>query len=230
MSTRLIEVQKGILSKNDRLARKLRGRFEEAGVFVLNLVSSPGTGKTALLERTLTHLAERGYRVAALVGDLQTENDAERLKRSGVPVKQITTSGLCHLEAEMVEAHLSDWALEDLDFLFVENVGNLVCPSSFDLGEAVRVVLLSVTEGEDKPLKYPPIFLSARWAVITKSDLAQPCDFDAEKAHANIREVHPGIEIVTTSAKSPGGLDDWLQLLEQEYHRIRERAVKGATV
>ena len=181
---------------------------------MLNLVSSPGSGKTELLQQTLSGLRLRGYRVAALVGDLQTENDAERLRKSGAPVRQITTSGVCHLEAEMVASHLEGWELPD--YLFIENVGNLVCPSSYDLGEHARVVLLSVTEGEDKPLKYPPIFISAQLAVITKGDLAEPCGFDAELTHRNIQSVHPGIPVLTTSARTGEGLDPWLDWIEQQ--------------
>ncbi|MGH9593759.1 MAG: hydrogenase nickel incorporation protein HypB, partial [Bryobacteraceae bacterium] len=171
MTTRIVELRQGILKKNDELARGLRGRFEAAGVLVLNLVSSPGAGKTEFLQRTLTELRARGARAAALVGDLETDNDARRLAASGAPVRQINTHGICHLEAEMVSKHLEGWELDALDFLFIENVGNLVCPSSYDLGERIRVALLSVTEGEDKPLKYPTMFNSADAAVITKIDL-----------------------------------------------------------
>src|ERR1700726_3005644 len=173
---RLIEIRKNVLKRNDLVARSLRERFRAAGVFVVSLVSSPGSGKTAFLERTLT-LLRRNNRVAALVGDLATENDAQRLARSEAPVKQITTGTLCHLEAAMVQSALEGWDLNQLDFLFIENVGNLVCPSSYDLGEDMRFVLLSVTEGEDKPLKYPTIFNSADVAVITKSDLAAAVEF-----------------------------------------------------
>ena len=147
-------------------------------MLVLNLVSSPGTGKTAFLERTLRDLRASGARVAALVGDLETDNDARRLAASGAPVRQINTHGICHLEAEMIGKHLEGWELADLDYLFIENVGNLVCPSSYDLGEKIRVALLSVTEGEDKPLKYPTLFNSADAAIITKIDIAEPCGFD----------------------------------------------------
>jgi hydrogenase nickel incorporation protein HypB len=210
---RLVEVKQGILSKNDRLAEKLRSRFERQKVFAVNLISSPGTGKTALLERTLEELVRTGRKAAALVGDLETENDANRLARSGAPVRQITTSGLCHLEASLIESRLEGWELSELEYLFIENVGNLVCPSSFDLGEQLRVVLLSVTEGEDKPLKYPPVFLSSQVAVITKSDLAEPCDFQAEEALANIRSVNPAIEILQTSARTGAGLGEWLEFL-----------------
>src|SRR5580765_8510330 len=168
---RLVEVRKNVLRQNDVMARALRDRFRAAGVFVVSLVSSPGSGKTAFLEKTLT-LLRPTCRVAALVGDLATENDAARLARSQAPVKQITTGTLCHLEAAMIQTALEDWKLEDLDILFIENVGNLVCPSSYDLGENMRLVLLSVTEGEDKPLKYPTIFNTADVAVLTKIDLA----------------------------------------------------------
>src|SRR5215470_12807274 len=182
---RLVEVRKNVLKANDVIARSLRDRFRAAGVFVVSLVSSPGSGKTAFLEKTLTALRQN-YRVAALVGDLATENDANRLARSQAPVKQIITGTICHLEAAMVEKSLAEWSLNNLDFLFIENVGNLVCPSSYDLGENLRVVLMSVTEGEDKPLKYPTIFNSADVAVITKTDLAAAVEFDWQAATANI--------------------------------------------
>src|ERR1700690_239543 len=148
--TRIIEVRQNVLKQNDVLAHALRQRFQDSGVFVVSLVSSPGSGKTMLLEKTLS-LLQPEFRVAALVGDLATENDAVRLARSHAPVKQITTGTVCHLEAAMVEQALEGWNLKDLDFLFIENVGNLVCPSSYDLGEDLRLVLMSVTEGEDKP-------------------------------------------------------------------------------
>ena len=155
MTTRIVELRRGILKKNDDLAAGLRARYAAAGVLVLNLVSSPGTGKTAFLEQTLRGLRAAGARAAALVGDLETDNDARRLASAGVPVRQINTHGICHLDAEMIGKHLADWqdvALDQLEYLFIENVGNLVCPSSYDLGERIRIVLLSVTEGEDKPL------------------------------------------------------------------------------
>src|ERR1700728_643971 len=174
---RLIEVRKNVLKQNDIVARSLRDRFRAQGTFVVGLVSSPGAGKTTFLEKTLTLLRPH-FRVAALVGDLATENDALRLARSEVPVRQITTGTLCHLEAAMIEHALEDWNLGQLDALFVENVGNLVCPASYDLGEDLRIVLLSVTEGEDKPLKYPTIFNTADLAVLTKMDLAQAVEFD----------------------------------------------------
>jgi hydrogenase nickel incorporation protein HypB len=222
MTTRIVELRRGILKKNDELAAGLRGRYAAAGVLVLNLVSSPGTGKTAFLELTLKELRARGARVAALVGDLETDNDARRLAASGAPVRQINTHGICHLDAEMIAKHLSDWEgveLGELDYLFIENVGNLVCPSSYDLGEAIRVVLLSVTEGEDKPLKYPTLFNSADAAVITKIDIAAPCGFDRDEALRNINEIRPGIRIFETSAKTGAGLEEWLGYLGEERAR-----------
>lgn len=212
---RLLQIKQGILDKNDRLAHDLRTRFHAAGVYVTNWVSSPGAGKTALLEATLRQLGTQ-YRVAALVGDLATENDAIRLARSGAPVRQIVTAGICHLEAAMVERHLEGWDLAALDFLFIENVGNLVCPSGYDLGESLRVVLHAVTEGEDKPLKYPPLYHSADVAVITKIDLADAVDFDRQAAYANMTAVRPGITILETSAKTGAGMDAWLAFLTKK--------------
>lgn len=220
MHPRIVEIRKGILKKNDQLAAGLRQRFAAAQVCVVDLVSSPGAGKTAFLEETLRRLSER-YRVAALVGDLATDNDARRLARSGVPVRQITTAGICHLEAEMVERHLEGWDLADLDFLFIENVGNLVCPSSYDLGEALRIVLFSVTEGEDKPLKYPTIFNSSDLAIITKIDIAEAVEFNRAEAIANIHAVRPGLPILETSARKGIGFENWFSVLEQARRQIR---------
>lgn len=211
-SPRIVEVRQNVLKHNDEIARVLRQRFKDQGVFVISLVSSPGSGKTAFLEKTLTILKQR-YRPAALVGDLATDNDAARLARSQAPVKQITTGTLCHLEAAMVQNAIDDWTLADLDFLFIENVGNLVCPSSYDLGENLRIVLLSVTEGEDKPLKYPTIFNSADVAVITKTDLAEAVEFDWSAARANIQSVRPGMTILSVSAKTGQGMSDWIEYL-----------------
>jgi hydrogenase nickel incorporation protein HypB len=210
--TRIIEVRQNVLKQNDIVARALRRRFQQAGVFVVSMVSSPGAGKTALLERTLTLLRER-FRVAALVGDLATENDAVRLARSRAAVKQIITGTVCHLEAAMVENALEGWKLEDLDILFIENVGNLVCPSSYDLGEDLRLVLMSVTEGEDKPLKYPTIFNSADVAVITKMDLASAVEFDAAAAKRHIQAVRPGMAVLEVSTKSGAGMEGFLEFL-----------------
>jgi len=221
---RLVEVRKNVLKQNDVLARGLRERFREAGLFAVSLVSSPGSGKTAFLEKTLTLLYPL-FKVAALVGDLATENDAARLARSQAPVKQIITGTVCHLEAAMVQNALEGWDLNQLDVLFIENVGNLVCPSSYDLGEDLRVVLLSVTEGEDKPLKYPTIFNSADVAVITKSDLAKAVEFDEEAARRNIQAVRPGMEVFKVSAKTGEGMSTYLEFLEGR--RIRSTASAG---
>ncbi len=211
---RLVEVRKNVLKQNDTVARALRERFRDAGVFVVSLVSSPGSGKTAFLEKTLT-LLRQNYRVAALVGDLATENDAVRLARSQAPVKQITTGTLCHLEAAMVERALMEekWDLKQLDFLFVENVGNLVCPSSYDLGEDLRLVLISVTEGEDKPLKYPTIFNSADVAIVTKTDLADAVEFNWDTAYGNIQAVRPGMRVFKLSSKTGEGMQEYLEFL-----------------
>jgi hydrogenase nickel incorporation protein HypB len=209
---RLIEVRQKVLKRNDLLARELRDRFRAAGVYVVSLVSSPGSGKTAFLERTLSLLRTKA-RVAALVGDLATDNDAIRLARSMAPVRQITTGTICHLDAEMVGNALEGWKLDELDLLFIENVGNLVCPSSYDLGENLRAVLMSVTEGEDKPLKYPTIFNTADIAVITKTDLAQAVEFDWNAARRNIDAVRPGMEVMAVSSKTGDGMEEWIERL-----------------
>jgi hydrogenase nickel incorporation protein HypB len=210
--TRLVQVRKQVLKQNDVVARALRERFERAGLYVVSLVSSPGSGKTLFLEKTLTRMREI-RRVAALVGDLATDNDAQRLARSQAPVRQITTGAVCHLEAEMVRAAFEGWNENDLDFLFIENVGNLVCPATFDLGEELRLVLFSVTEGEDKPLKYPTIFNTADIAVITKIDLAPAVEFNWQAAYENIQSVRPGMRILEVSAKTGEGMDKWMQFL-----------------
>jgi hydrogenase nickel incorporation protein HypB len=217
---RLVEVRKNVLKANDVIARSLRERFRSAGVFVVSLVSSPGSGKTAFLEKTLTAL-RANYRVAALVGDLATENDAVRLARSQAPVKQIITGTICHLEAAMVEKSLVEWDLNTLDFLFIENVGNLVCPSSYDLGENLRIVLMSVTEGEDKPLKYPTIFNSADLAVITKMDLAAAVEFNSSAARANIQAVRPGMHVFELSTKSGEGIRNYFDFLATNLTQMR---------
>jgi hydrogenase nickel incorporation protein HypB len=212
MQPRIVEVREGILRKNDLLAHDLRARFQAAHVYVVSLVSSPGAGKTAFLEKTLAALKPQ-RRVAALVGDLATDCDAQRLGRAGVPVRQITTGTVCHLEAQMVAQALEGWSLEELDLLFIENVGNLVCPSSYDLGEDLRVVLMSVTEGEDKPRKYPTIFNSADLAILTKVDMAEAAGFRREEALRSIEAVRPGREVLETSARSGQGLEAWLARL-----------------
>ncbi len=208
-----VPLERKVLNENDRIAAGLRERFQKHGVFCLNLISSPGSGKTALLERTLETLPA-GRRVAVLTGDIQTDNDARRLARFGFPVRQITTGGACHLDARMVENGLGDWRVEDLQILFIENVGNLVCPTSYDLGEEARAVLLSVTEGEDKPLKYPATFHHADVMVLNKIDLLPYVPFRREAAIENARRVQPGIELVEVSCSTGEGLDRWRDWLE----------------
>ncbi|MEU6296202.1 hydrogenase nickel incorporation protein HypB [Streptomyces erythrochromogenes] len=203
---RVVDLRQAVLAKNDDAAQALRTGVTARGTTVVNLLSSPGSGKTALLERELLLARERGVAVAALTADLATENDALRLARSGVPVKQVLTDGLCHLEAGMLGRHLDGWLPEDTRILFVENVGNLVCPASYDLGESLRVVLASVTEGEDKPLKYPTAFGLAQLVVVTKTDIAQAVEFDEAAFRANVERVNPGVEIVMTSARRGEGL------------------------
>lgn len=217
---RLVEVREKVLKQNDLLARALRDRFRAAGVSVMSLVSSPGSGKTTLLETVLRRLSPL-YRVAALVGDLATENDAARLARATSQVKQITTGSVCHLDAQMVQGALQDWQLEELDFLFIENVGNLVCPSSYDLGEEMRFVLLSATEGEDKPLKYPTIFNTSDVAVITKMDLAAAAEFDLALAHRNIQSVRPGMRVFEVSAKTGKGLEELIRFISSRHPAAR---------
>ena len=216
-----IEVGQKVLNENATLATDLRRRFQDHGILCLNLISSPGSGKTGLLEQTLARLP-KSRRVAVLTGDLQTENDAIRLHRFGFPVKQITTGGTCHLDARMIDTHLNDWSLDDLDILFIENVGNLVCPSSYDLGEEAKIVLLSVTEGDDKPMKYPSIFFKSELAIINKVDLLPYVPFDMEKSIENARKVHPGIEILKTSCTTGEGIDSWLDWIE-----IRRQVAKS---
>ena len=202
---RTLPVQKSALELNQRLADQNRGWFRAKGLKVFNLLSSPGSGKTTLLERTLRDVP----RAAAIVGDLQTENDAVRLRASGAQAIQIVTGATCHLDAHMVAHALDKLDVSGLATLFIENVGNLVCPASYDLGEAKRVVLLSVTEGEDKPLKYPVIFRNADLVLVTKIDLAEAVGFDREKALAAIRQTAPRAQILELSARSGTGLDAW---------------------
>lgn len=209
-----INVEEKVLNENQRLAGELRRRFQDNHVFCLNLISSPGSGKTSLLERTLESMS-RDARVAVLTGDIQTENDARRLARAGFPVKQITTGGTCHLDAKMITRALDDWDLAAIDILFIENVGNLVCPSSYDLGEHAKIVLLSVTEGEDKPLKYPGIFLKSELCVINKTDLLPFVPFRLAAARENARSVHPDIGLLEVSCTTGDGLDQWLAWIER---------------
>jgi len=219
MTTR-VPVEQKVLNENQRLAIDLRERYRQNNVFCLNLISSPGSGKTSLLERTLAAFP-KDTRVAVLTGDIQTENDARRLSQYGFPTRQITTGGTCHLDAKMIDKHLVDFDLTSLDMLLVENVGNLVCPSSYDLGEHAKIVLLSVTEGEDKPLKYPSIFAKSELCVINKIDLLPYVPFDLEQARENAQRVHPGIRIIEVSCTTGEGINEWMTWLQER----REQAL-----
>jgi hydrogenase nickel incorporation protein HypB len=202
-----------LLKANDYVAQRLRQAWNQSRTFVVHLMSAPGAGKTTLLEATLPALMDR-YRVGVLEGDIETERDAERIRALGVEAVQVTTGGTCHLEAPMVE---QAWRLmpNDLDFLFIENVGNLVCPASFDLGEHLRVVLLSVPEGDDTPAKYPKAFRTAQVLVITKADLLESMDFSVERARQEALEIQPGLQVFVVSAKTGLGISPWTQFLEE---------------
>ncbi len=213
---RILEVRKNILEKNDRLAYMLRTSFAQYVVLAVNFVSGPGAGKTELLRRTLVELGKT-QRCAAVTGDLATANDADRLAQSGAPAKQILTGTMCHLEAGMVADAIADWDLADLDYLLVENVGNLVCPGDFDLGEDLRVLLLSTTEGEDKPLKYPTLINTADVVIINKLDLAAAVECDVQLLEANIRQVRPGAAIFKLSAKTGIGFEPWIAYLRSQW-------------
>jgi hydrogenase nickel incorporation protein HypB len=218
-----VQLERKVLSENNRIAAELRERFAAHNILCLNLISSPGSGKTSLLERTLESFTPH-ERVAVLTGDIQTENDAKRLGRFGFPVKQITTGGTCHLDARMVEKALLDWRLEDIDLLLIENVGNLVCPSSYDLGEAAKLVVLSVTEGEDKPLKYPSIFFKSELLILNKIDLLPYVPFDIAAAEQNSRSVHHDMDIIRVSCQTRDGLTEWLTWLDRKRERSRVAA------
>lgn len=204
-----------LLEKNARLAEQNRGFFRAKKLLVLNVVSSPGSGKTTFIRETTAQLAGK-LRVGVIVGDLATDNDAARLRTAGIPVVQITTGTVCHLDADMVARAAAQLDLDKLDVLVIENVGNLVCPADYDLGEDLRVVLLSVTEGEDKPLKYPPMFHSAQVAVITKSDMAAAAGFDRKQALENLNRVSHHARIFELSAKTGDGMKAWLDFLVEQ--------------
>jgi hydrogenase nickel incorporation protein HypB len=222
---RVVQIEQNIMRKNDALAAALRARFDASGTLVVNLLSSPGSGKTTLLEETLTRLAPR-RRVGALVGDQATDNDARRLARSGAPVKQITTAAECRLDCDMIGKALEGWDSGPFDALFIENVGNLICPAEYDLGEDLRAVLFSVTEGEDKPLKYPLAFNTAQVALVTKIDIADAVGYDRAAAQRSMREVNPRIEVLEVSAKTGAGMERWIALLEERLAaKVRQPAV-----
>lgn len=220
--TTVVPVEKKVLNENQRIAEELRQRYAKAGTLCLNIISSPGSGKTTLLEKTLAGFSQQD-KVAVLTGDLQTENDARRLARYGFPVQQIVTGTVCHLDGRMIERALEPWKANEIELLLIENVGNLVCPSSYDLGEEAKIVVLSVTEGEDKPLKYPSIFSKAALMIVTKVDLLPYVPFKLEQARSNARQVHPGIEIIELSCTTGAGFEDWERWLRQRRAAGRER-------
>jgi hydrogenase nickel incorporation protein HypB len=216
---RTISVLESLLADNDRLAERNRGFLRAKGIVAINLISSPGSGKTLLLEKTLERLQkDPACRAAVIVGDLQTANDATRIRKAGAPAVQITTGAVCHLDADMVASGIEQLELDGVRLLFIENVGNLVCPTAFDLGEDCRVVLVSTTEGEDKPLKYAPMFHTAHLVVISKMDLAEPAEFDLETARQNIRRSAPQAHILELSAKTGLGMDEWIAFLREKLH------------
>jgi hydrogenase nickel incorporation protein HypB len=215
-----VDVNQSILAKNDRLAERNRGYFIAKGLLVLNMVSAPGSGKTTFIQKTATALGSR-LRTGVIVGDLATDNDAARLRSANVPVVQITTGTVCHLEADMVARAVGQLDLSALDLLIIENVGNLVCPAVYDLGEDLRIVLLSASEGEDKPLKYPPIFHSADVAILTKMDLAAAAGFDRDLALANLTRVSHHATIFELSARTGAGMDAWCDFLLGKHKAAR---------
>ncbi len=207
-----VQVKTNVLAKNDAIAESLQQLFKEKNIFVFNLLGSPGAGKTSLLEATLQDL-KKDYRLAVIEGDLFTAKDAKRIHELGVPVIQINTVGGCHLDAQMIQDALGDLNLDDLDMIIIENVGNLVCPAEFEIGESMKVTVLSVTEGEDKPLKYPHMFAASKLMILNKVDLLPYLKFDVEKCIGYAKQVNPAIEVIALSATTGEGLDDWLAYL-----------------
>jgi hydrogenase nickel incorporation protein HypB len=221
-----LEIHQAILEKNDRLAERNRGFFRARGLLVLDVLSSPGSGKTTFLHETIKALRQK-LKAGVIVGDLATDNDAQRLRESDAPVVQITTGTVCHLEAEMVSKAVKQLDLTGLELLIIENVGNLVCPASYDLGEDLRVVLLSVPEGEDKPLKYPPMFQTADVVIISKIDLAQACGFDRQTIMTNLKRTAPKASVFETSAKTGQGMDAWCEFLLKRSQEAKARDPLG---
>lgn len=217
-----VNLNRSLMEKNDRLAERNRGFFRAKRLLVLNVVSSPGSGKTTFIRETAVKLAGK-LCVGVIVGDLATDNDAAQLRTAGIPVVQITTGTVCHLDADMVSKAAAQLDLDKLDLLVIENVGNLVCPADYDLGEDLRVVLLSTTEGEDKPLKYPPMFHSANVAIVTKSDLAAAAGFNREQALSNLSRVSHHAEVFELSAKTGDGMKAWLGYLMDERGKVSGR-------
>lgn len=222
-----VSTKSKVLEENDKIAAELRSRHREKGTLCLNLMGSPGSGKTSLLERTLARMPS-GMRAAVLTGDIETENDAKRLVPYGFPVRQITTGGACHLDARMVSDALEAWDDVRPDVLFIENVGNLVCPASFDLGESSRVVVMSVTEGDDKPLKYPATFLKSDFVVLSKLDLLPHVAFDVDRFRENVERVRPEMPIAGTSCATGVGIENWLHWVLELLESVRTEAKAGA--
>jgi hydrogenase nickel incorporation protein HypB len=217
-----VEVKSAVLKENDRIAQELRARFNEEAILAVNLISSPGSGKTSLLEETLSRFRGNVH-AAVLTGDVQTDNDARRLARFGFPTKQICTAGACHLNAAMIRDHIADWDLASIDILLIENVGNLICPTSYDLGEHAKIVLLSVTEGEDKPLKYPGIFSKSSAMVLNKMDLLPHVPFDKDAAIANARSLNSQIAVMQTAGTTGEGISQWIAWLEDTRTRLQDK-------
>ena len=214
-----IKVEKKLLSSNQQIAEENRRFFRERGMAVFNLLSSPGSGKTSLIERTASHLAEK-LRTAVITGDLQTDRDAQRIAQHQVPVKQITTGGACHLDASMVNRALPFLPMDELDLLLIENVGNLVCPAAYDLGEDAKVTIMSVPEGDDKPLKYPVMFRISEVLIINKIDLLPYTDFNLKQAIKFARQINPAIKVFETSCLTGAGLEDWFRWVEERVKQL----------
>jgi hydrogenase nickel incorporation protein HypB len=211
----VVTVERKILKKNDEFANENRRTFKDKNIFAINLLSSPGSGKTSLLEQTLTKLSKK-HSIAVVEGDVQTDNDAQRIAKLDIPVVQIVTNGGCHLEAKLVQDALPNFDLDNLDLFIVENVGNLVCPANYDLGEDKKVVLVSTTEGDDKPLKYPAMFRVADIVIINKVDLLEYLDFDVETVKKNALQINPNLKFYETSCKTGFGLDQWISWLDNQ--------------
>jgi len=228
--TTSISVLKNLMNENDHIAAHNREHFDKNNVLAINLMSSPGSGKTALLESTIKQLKKQ-FRLAVIEGDLETENDAERIRAQGVPAIQITTGSACHLDAHMVHDAVHNLSLADLDIVFIENVGNLVCPASFDLGQHLNVTLLSVTEGDDKPAKYPVMFRAADLMLLTKTDLLDVLDdFEPLKAEQNLRELASDAQVFELSARRGDGLPNWITWLKQQVEAQLSRVKKGESL
>ncbi len=224
--TDIINIKQKVVSRNDELAEQLTARFQRDKVYVINMISSPGSGKTSLLETLIPRLSPE-FRIGVLEGDVQTENDARRIARLNVPVHQIITCGSCHLDAQMIEEHLDALPVAELDLLFIENVGNLVCPSTYTLGEDIKMVLLSTAEGDDKPLKYPAVFRRAALLVINKTDLLELTDFVMDRAVHNARGINPDIEVYSLSCRTGDGLEAFAEWIRD---RVRQKKEGSSSV